>query len=259
VWVNRLWQWHFGVGLVATSDDFGVRGAKPSNQELLDWLASELIESGWSTKHIQRLIVTSRTFRMTSSRGGNRLPLSPTLEASATFPRRRVEAEVLRDSQLAVAGLLNRRIGGPSVPMDARESSNRRNLYLFQKRGNPPSMQGLFDGPSEASESCPQRHVSTTPLHALFLLNNEFTLRAAFALAQRVESIVGPERGQQIDVLFREVLSRPSTESERIELLKFLDEETAKRSGGSAVPNAPTPLQLLCHVMLSLSELSSLE
>ena len=244
---------------MATSDDFGVRGAKPTHPELLDWLASELIESGWSTKHIQRLIVTSRTYRMASSRGGGSLPPSPTLAASATFPRRRVEAEVLRDTQLAVAGLLERRIGGPSVPMEARESSNCRNLYLFQKRGNPPSMQGLFDGPNEASESCPQRHVSTTPLHALFLLNNEFALRAAIALAQRVESLAGPDRERQIDLLFREVLSRPDTETERLALLKFLDEETAKRSGGSAAPNAPTPFQLLCHVMMSLSELSSFE
>ena len=261
VWVNRLWQWHFGTGLVATPDDFGVRGAKPSDPELLDWLASELIESGWSTKHIQRLIVTSRTYRMSSnvaesfrdsdsSRGATRL---------RSFPRRRVEAEVLRDSQLAVAGSLERRIGGPSVSMEARESSNRRNLYLFQKRGSPPSMQGLFDGPNEASESCPQRHVSTTPLHALFLLNNEFALRCAIVLAQRIESLAGPDRERQVDLLFREVLSRPATETERLALLKFLDEETAKRSGGLAAPNAPTPLQMLCHVMMSLSELSSLE
>lgn len=258
VWVNRLWQWHFGAGIVATSDDFGVRGAKPSNQELLDWLASELIESGWSTKHIQRLIVTSRAYRASSV---DRTPTSdrPDVGVRATFPRRRVEAEVLRDTQLAVAGLLERRIGGPSVPVEGREASNRRNLYLFQKRGNPPSMQGLFDGPSEASESCPQRHVSTTPFHALFLLNNEFTLRAAFALAQRVESLAAPDRERQIDLLYHEVLSRPPTETERLALLKFLDEETAKRSGGSAKPNSPMPFQMLCHVMMSLSELSSLE
>ena len=261
VWVNRIWQWHFGTGLVATSDDFGVRGAKPSHPELLDWLASELIDSGWSTKHIQRLIVTSRTYRMSSNvdeslRDSNS---SHGVTRLHSFPRRRVEAEVLRDTQLAVAGLLERRIGGPSVPMDARESSNRRNLYLFQKRGNPPSMQGLFDGPNEASESCPQRHVSTTPLHALFLLNNEFALRCAIVLAQRIESQAGPDRERQIDLLFRDVLSRPATETERLALLKFLDEETAKRSGGSAAPNVPTPLQLVCHVMMSLSELSSLE
>ncbi len=246
VWVNRLWQWHFGTGLVATADDFGVRGAKPTHPELLGWLASELIDSGWSTKHIQRLIVTSRTYRLRN------------------FPRHRVEAEVLRDVQLAVAGLLERRIGGPSVgglgeSLEVREKSNRRNLYLFQKRGHPPSMQGLFDGPNEASESCPQRHVSTTPLHALFLLNNEFALRAAITLAQRIESLAGLDRERQIDLLFREVLSRPATETERLALLKFLNEETAKRSGGSATPNAPTPFQLLCHVMMNLSELSSLE
>ena len=258
VWVNRIWQWHFGTGLVAKSDDFGVRGAKPTHPELLDWLASELIDSGWSTKHVQRLIVTSRTYRM-SSVAGTPTSERPDVGVRATFPRHRVEAEVLRDTQLAVAGLLERHIGGPSVSMDSRESSNRRNLYLFQKRGNPPSMQGLFDGPNEASESCPQRHVSTTPLHALFLLNNEFALRCAIVLAQRIELQAGPDRERQNDLLFREVLSRPATETERLALLKFLDEETAKRSGGSATPNAPTPLQLLCHVMMSLSELSSLE
>ncbi len=298
VWVNRIWQWHFGTGLVATSDDFGVRGAKPTHPELLDWLASELIDSGWSTKHIQRLIVTSRMYRMNSNASARRWSPDPAASPTAglqhdetatsssgpagrpsvspaagsgdprrallSFPRRRVEAEVLRDVQLAVAGLLERRIGGPSVgglgeSLDAREKSNRRNLYLFQKRGNPPAMQGLFDGPNEASESCPLRHVSTTPLHALFLLNNEFALRCAIVLAGRIESLAGTDREQQIDLLFREVLSRPATETERLALHKFLDEETAKRSGGSAAPNAPTPLQLLCHVMMSLSELSSLE
>jgi hypothetical protein len=269
VWVNRLWQWHFGTGLVATSDDFGVRGAKPSHPELLDWLASELIDSGWSTKHIHRLIVTSRAYRAKSGEWGVKsreikadavhstlpTPRSPLI----SFSRRRVEAEVLRDTQLAVAGLLERRIGGPSVPMEARESSNRRNLYLFQKRGQPPSMQSLFDGPNEASESCPLRHVSTTPLHALFLLNNEFALRCAIALAQQIESQAGPDRERHIDLLFHEVLSRPASETERLTLLKFFDEETAKRSGGSATSKAPTPLQLLCHVMMSLSELSALE
>jgi hypothetical protein len=272
VWVNRIWQWHFGTGLVATPDDFGVRGAKPTHPELLDWLASELIDSAWSTKHIQRLIVTSWAYRMKSrverretrdeskataaASDSQFAPLNPHL---TTFPRRRVEAEVLRDTQLAVAGMLERRIGGPSVPVELRESSNRRNLYLFQKRGQPPSMQGLFDGPNEASESCPLRHVSTTPLHALFLLNNEFALRCAIVLAQRVESLAGPDRERQIDLLFHEVLSRPATETERLVLHKFLDEEAAKRSGGSTTPNAPTPLQLLCHVLMSLSELSSLE
>ena len=143
--------------------------------------------------------------------------------------------------------------------MDTRETSNRRNLYLFQKRGSPPSMQGLFDGPNEASESCPQRHVSTTPLHALFLLNNEFVWRCAIVLAQRIESLAGSDRERQIDLLFREVLSRPVTETERLAIRQFLDEETAKRSADSAAPNAPTPLQLLCHLILSLNELSSLE
>ncbi len=264
VWVNRLWQWHFGTGLVATSDDFGVRGAKPTHPELLDWLASELIDSGWSTKHIQRLIVTSRTYRTASARGGGSLPPSTTLAASATFPRRRVEAEVLRDTQLAVAGLLERRIGGPSVggsgeSLDGREKSNRRNLYLFQKRGQPPSMQFLFDGPNEASESCPLRNVSTTPLSALFLLNNEFAVRCGIALADRIELLAGPSHERQVDLLFLEVLSRPPNATERLRARQFLDEETAKRSGVSVTPNAPTPLQLLCHVMMSLSELSSLE
>ena len=120
-------------------------------------------------------------------------------------------------------------------------------------------MQGLFDGPNEASESCPQRHVSTTPLHALFLLNNEFALRCAKVLAVRIESLAGPDRERQIDTLFHEVLSRPATETERLAILQFLDEETAKRSGSTTAPNAPTPLELLCHLMLSLNELSSLE
>ncbi|MBM3971843.1 MAG: DUF1549 domain-containing protein [Planctomycetes bacterium] len=277
VWVNRLWQWHYRTGLVATSDDFGLRGAKPSHPELLDWLANEMIVSDWNTKHIQRLIVTSRAYRMQSRverpelrDASQREKVPPESQFStlsthlSSFPRRRVEAEVLRDTQLAVAGLLERRIGGQSVggpgdSLDVREKSNRRNLYLFQKRGQPPSMQSLFDGPNEASESCPLRNVSTTPLSALFLLNNEFAIRCGIALAVRIESLAGPDHERQVDLLFREVLSRRPNETEKLKARQFLDEETVKRSGGPATPNAPTPLQLLCHVMMSLNELSSLE
>lgn len=213
VWVNRIWQWHFGRGLVATPNDFGTRGAAPSHPQLLDWLASELIRSGWSTRHIHRLIVTSSTYRQASSvprrqkQSGSGEPLAsdPGNIYLTRWPIRRLEAEAIRDSLLTVSGELDRTVGGPSAAADGK--SLRRSLYLFQKRDHPPMLQGLFDGPAAALESCPQRHVSTVPLQALHLLNDDFSIQRAQAFARRVQ-FVGTERTQQIRRAFELALGR---------------------------------------------------
>src|SRR5262249_10485534 len=192
VHVNRLWQHHFGRGLVATPGDFGRRGAPPTHPELLDWLAAELMRGGWGVKRIHRLLVTSATYRQGSPAPARPSRLDPDNALWWRWSPRRLEAEAIRDAMLAVSGELDRRAGGASDPNGAK--SLRRSLYLFQRRGKPPAFQPLFDGPNAILESCARRHVSTVPLQALYLLNNDFSLARARALAKRVEGRAGADR-----------------------------------------------------------------
>lgn len=184
VWVNRLWQWHFGRGLVETSGDFGERGSAPTHPELLDFLASELISSGWSTKHIHRLIVNSATYRQSPTFSETNSALDPDNESLWRWTPRRLEAEAARDSILAVSGRLDPAVGGPSVDHD----SNRRSLYLKQKRDRLPHQQLLFDG-AAGNVSCSRRRVSTTALQPLWLMNSDFVQTSAKQLAGRAGSV----------------------------------------------------------------------
>src|SRR5262249_34346477 len=155
VWVNRLWQHHFGRGLVETPNDFGLKGAPPSHPELLDFLASELVRSGWSTRHVHRLIVTSATYRQAATPHAGNRQTDPDDRLLWRWRPRRLEVEAVRDALLAVSGELDLTPGGPS---DADENKSlRRTLYLLQRRQKAPAVQGLFDGPGAATESCPKR------------------------------------------------------------------------------------------------------
>ena len=210
VWVNRIWQWHFGIGLVETSGDFGTQGAPPSHPELLNYLASELIDNDWSTKHIHRLIVNSATYRQSSTFSEASAAIDPDNRLLWRWPTRRLEGEAVRDSVLAVSDRLDLSIGGPSVST----SSSRRSLYLKQKRDNLPYQHSLFDGAS-AVVSCSRRRVSTNALQPLWLLNSSFMQRAASSLAKRAETV---------DAAFEICLGRPPNESERASLTDLVDE-----------------------------------
>jgi hypothetical protein len=267
--VNRIWQFHFGRGLVATPSDFGARGSAPSHPELLDWLASELMDHGWSTKHVQRLIVTSSTYRQSAriadlnpkrSEGlpatdssnrqsaiGNHQSPDPDNIYLTRWQPRRLEAETLRDALLAVAGELDTHVGGLSVPLTERDTSRRRTLYLFQKRGVPPDVQSLFDGPSEVAESCEARYVSTTPLQSLYLLNNPFVLDRAKALSQRLRQATGDDTERFIEQSFLTTVGRPPDDVEREDARQFLT------TGGGDRHAA------FCHTLLNLNEFVFLE
>lgn len=248
VWVNRVWHYHFGRGLVDNPGDFGIRTRKPVHAKLLDWLASELVESGWSTKHIHRLILTSATYRRASTVDARNQKIDPDNRCLWHWSPRRLEAEALRDAMLAVTGELNGSVGGRSVSSEESASSKRRSLYLFQKRGRPPEMQKLFDGPSEASESCPKRHTSTSPLQSLFLLNDEFTLHRAATLAQQIAASAGNDRRAQITAAFRRILGRDPAAEERDASLRFL-----QRAGDADA------LTLFCQSLLNLNEFAYIE
>ena len=232
--VNRLWQHHFGRGIVATPSDFGVRGEAPSHPELLDWLATELIARGWKFKPLHRLMVTSASYRQASS-----APPEIAKKQSADDPensflwrmnRRRMEAESLRDAMLAASGEINLKAGGPGVlvPIEKEVEDlifteaevvdlwpetpdplehDRRSLYLFRKRNVRYPMFDAFDAPDTQS-ACPQRTVSSHALQALVLLNGDFAAGRAKALAGRVFREAPPEDLARVTLAYKVVLGR---------------------------------------------------
>ncbi len=242
VWVNRLWQWHFGQAIVTTPSDFGTRGAAPTHPELLDWLAVELMENGWSTKHLHRLIVHSATYRQRRLHDAANAAVDPGNELLWNWPRRRLEAEAIRDSVLVATGELDRSIGGPSVPPRREEKTLRRTLYLYQRRSEMPTAMTMFDSP-ELVTSCPQRGVSTVALQPLYLLNSDFMIRRAEALANRVR-LAAADDEDRLEIAFMDTLGRGPSDAERKQALRLLE----------ANRNSPDTLVHLCHALMNLNE-----
>jgi hypothetical protein len=226
VMVNRLWQMYFGVGIVKTVEDFGSQGEWPTHPELLDWLATEFMRSGWDVKALVKTIVTSAAYRQSSSVSGELLQRDPENRLLARGPRFRLPAEMVRDQALAISGLLVEKIGGPSVKPyqpaglwkelsgaedykpDKGEGLYRRSLYTFWKRAVPPPSMMTFD--SAGREACVVRETRTnTPLQALMLMNDVTYLEAARGLAQRMMIEGGATPAARIDFGFRLAAARP--------------------------------------------------
>ena len=227
--VNRLWQTFFGTGLVKTSEDFGSQGDPPSHPELLDWLATEYIRTGWDTKRMVRLLVTSSTYRQSSSVTPGQLEADPYNRLLGRGPRHRLPAHVIRDQALAVSGLLVETIGGPSVKpyqppglwadfsfgkirytADTGAKLYRRSLYTFWRRSlGPPNM--FDEGTRDVCHVTPQR--TNTPLHALTLLNDVAFAESARVLAERVLATPGDD-ASRLKRAFSLVLSRPPSPEE---------------------------------------------
>ncbi len=212
VMVNRVWQHHFGVGLVNTPNDFGRNGAKPTHPELLDWLASELVAQGWSIKKLQRQILTSATWRQSSAPRPEALRVDAGSRLLWRFPPRRLEAEGIRDSILAVSGNLDRTAGGPSFFLHDVDRENvyhyhpkekfgpaesRRMVYAFKVRMEQDGIFGAFDCP-DGSLVTPKRSVSTTPLQALNLFNSGFVLQQSEIFAGRLRKEAGHNSAAQV-------------------------------------------------------------
>jgi len=245
VLVNRFWQQYFGTGLVATTEDFGSQGEWPTHPALLDWLAVEFVESGWDVKHLQRLIVTSATYRQSAQLTPKLERLDPENRLYARGPRFRMDAEMVRDNALATSGLLVERVGGPSVkpyqPGGLWEavgytSSNtakfkrddgtalyRRSMYTFWKRTSSPPSMSIFDAPSR--ESCTVRRARTnTPLQALVLMNDQQFVEASRRLGERIMNEAGSTFSDRIAFGFRLATSRPPGPDE-IDVLEHLFRE----------------------------------
>ena len=245
VTVNRHWHAFFGRGLVRTLDDFGYQGELPSHPELLDWLAVEFIERGWSVKKLHKLIVTSATYKQSAKVAPELLARDPENKLLARGPRVRLEAEQIRDSALKAAGLLSAKMYGPSVfppqppnittegtygglkwEVSAGEDRYRRGLYTFMKRTAPYALFGTFDAPS--GEACiARREVSNTALQALTMLNDAVLLEVARALAQRAVARDGAP-SDRVTYLFRLCLVRPPTADEGASIGKFYEAQKAR-------------------------------
>lgn len=248
VWVNRLWQYHFGRGLVASASDFGVKGAEPTHPELLDWLASELMAHGWSTKHIHRQIVLSRTYRQQRKSNAANHQIDPTNKLLWCWPRRRLEAEAIRDAVLVASGELDRAYRGVSVPPERQEQQLRRTIYLFQHRSDMPQVMEMFDGPNGIA-SCSRRAVSTVALQPLYLLNSDFMVKRATALAEIVRKRAGDDLQKQIQVAFLRTLSRKPETEELLMAKRLLQPE-----GTTPETTEKDGLVHLCHALLNLNE-----
>jgi hypothetical protein len=290
--VNRFWQQIFGVGLVKTSGDFGTQGEPPSHPELLDWLSTSFIHSGWDVKQLMRTIVTSAAFRQSSRLTKELIDRDPENRLHARGPRLRLDAEQIRDNALFVGGLIDLRQGGKGVKpyqpnniwepvgfvgsntrayqRDQGAALYRRSLYTFFKRTAPPPFMVNFDAPNR-EQSCTRRERSNTPLQALQLLNDIQHVEAARALGQRMLTENSNDVPASVRFLFRTVLSRdPSLEESAILVQQYAehrtryeqDIESAKRliAQGETKPNdqlAPADLAaatLVASTVLNMDE-----
>jgi mono/diheme cytochrome c family protein len=226
--VNRIWQDHFGVGIVATPDNFGKQGARPSHPELLDWLAVDFMENGWKAKRLHRMIVLSTAYRQTSRRdaqGEKTAKADPENVLLWRMNLRRLQAEELRDSMLEVSGQLDRKMGGPALMLQLESTglhritpeyasgANRRSLYILARRNYPYDWLRVFDYPV-IDTNCTRRANSATPLQSLTLMNSGFIWDRAEALVDRAWK-AAPEQPERIDALYRFVLQREPSVRER--------------------------------------------
>ena len=257
VLVNRVWMHHFGRGIVNTPGDFGLLGDRPTHPELLDWLAAEFVSSGWSLKHLHRLIMTSSVYRQqgaTSSIDSDAASESPLIADPDNtlywqFPIRRLEAETLRDSMLAVGGLLNDNRSGPPVPVMAdivgqwvigKENLNagrpgaiiplngeefRKTIFVQWRRSRPLTVLDTFDLP-KMEPNCERRNSSTVATQSLFLMNSDFIIQMSEHFAARVRREAGTNSGEQVRHAWRLAFARSPNDGEINEALNFLDAQT---------------------------------
>jgi hypothetical protein len=267
VMVNRIWQYHFGRGIVGTPNDFGRNGERPTHPELLDWLANRFIEKGWSVKAIHRMILTSNTWRQSADNqeyATAGAKIDPDNRLLWHFSRQRLDAEEVRDTILFLSGRLNLERGGPSMfpplpeelsdlakpvpagglqwePNEKEEDARRRSVYIFQRRSLPVPMMATFDA-TVFNDTCPVRSVTTTPLQALTLMNGALVNEEAANLAARVKRDAGEDRQAQVKRLFEITFNRsPDTD------------ESARMAGFKG------SLEALCRVVLNSNELMYVE
>jgi hypothetical protein len=248
--VNRLWQHHFGRGIVGTPSDFGMQGERPTHPELLDWLAAELIANGWHLKPIHKLIMLSAAYRQDSSSDRARTALDVDNRLLWRWTPRRLEAESIRDAILAVSGTLDRRMLGPGT-LDPNHE--RRSIYFFVKRSQMPLSMVLFDAPDTLS-GVEQRATTTIAPQALLLMNNQMVRRCAEAFARRLEGGHGESRADVVRRGYGMAVTRPPDTRELDEAVQFLQEQARAYKADGKSDADFLALADFCQVLLELNE-----
>jgi hypothetical protein len=255
--VNRIWQGHFGQGIVRTPNDFGRQGDAPTHPELLDWLAVEFAERKWSMKQMHKLIMLSNTYQANSTGDAESLKRDPENRFLSRMNRSRLDADSIRDTVLAVAGTLNRKMGGVGVipPLSKEEilaarmpelwpvnpdpaEHTRRSIYLQMKRSMTLPVLQIFDAPDSAT-SCARRERSTVAPQALAMMNSDFSVTQAEHFGARIRKIAGDDPQKWVDTGWRLAFGRPPTSEERGTALDYLNRNSLPR---------------LCLLMFNMSE-----
>ncbi|HWC90784.1 MAG TPA: DUF1553 domain-containing protein, partial [Pirellulales bacterium] len=265
--VNRLWHYHFGHGLVATTSDFGLRGRKPSNADLLDYLAGKLMAEGWSLKALHKEIVLSRAYQMSSAanpRGGE---IDPANDLVWRFDRQRLDAESIRDAMLAISGALDRSVGGAHpfpapgsvgftqhTPFKAVYDSRLRSVYLMTQRLQRHPFLALFDG-ADPNTSTPERTSTITPTQALFMMNDSFVHEQSDLTAARLLAAT-PDDSRRLELLYQLAFARAPDAREAQQAAEFV----ARYAAGLQTAGVPADQQqrgswaALCRVIVTSNE-----
>ncbi|HVJ69477.1 MAG TPA: DUF1553 domain-containing protein, partial [Caulifigura sp.] len=284
VLVNRVWHHHFGRGIVSTLGDFGALGNKPTHPELLDWLADEFVAGGWSLKSLHRVIVLSETYRQTGQAPAKLLDADPNNLLLGRAPVRRLEAEAIRDASLSVSGLINEAPFGEAVPVMADPSGRwvlgienlsagrpgpviplkgeefRRSVYVQARRSRPLAVLDTFDWPA-MSPNCELRRTSTVPPQSLMLMNSDFVIDVAKALATRVLKEAPDDPAAQVSAVWSLVYTRPPATEEAVTALTFLVDQSeqfrkrpAKKEDSLGESPEAEAMTSLCQMLLSSNE-----
>jgi hypothetical protein len=251
--VNRVWHYHFGQGLVATPNDFGYNGERPTHPQLLDWLASEFVAQGWSVKKLHKLILLSATYQQAATLNAAAAEVDADNKLLWRFSPRRLEGEAVRDAMLLVSGRLNDAGGGPSfrpftvkifnshfytLTDEDKPEFNRRTIYRMNVNSARSPLLESFDCPDPSTKT-PRRAVTTTPLQALELMNNALVLRSARYFAERVQKEAGDDAEKQVVAAYRLAFGRAPSQKETERAAKLVREHG---------------LDNLCWVLLNASE-----
>jgi hypothetical protein len=268
VMANRIWQYHFGVGIVSTSNFFGMQGEPPSHPELLDWLAKRFIDEGWSFKQMHRLMMSSRTYQRSAEVNADLLAGDPDNHLLGSYRHRRLEAEPMRDAVLAISGLLDRGNPGPHDfpkpnakdeypysqhrPFFVDYNHNHRTVFLPARRLGKHSYMSNFNGP-DTNVCTANRSVSTVPLQSLFWMNSDFIQENAAAFAARLAQLEA-DSDMRIELAYQLALNRAPLESEVAAATDYLEEYAAKITDEDAARGMARAWTSFCRVLYASNE-----
>ncbi len=248
VMANRLWQHHFGEGIVGTPNDFGAQGDKPTHPELLEWLAAQLVGSGWKLKPLHKQIMLSAAYQQSHEVTPENLAVDPANKYVWHYQPRRLDAELIRDALLAIGGNLDKNMFGPSI----LDNTPRRSVYLRVKRSELIPLMTMFDAP-EPTQSVGERISTTVPTQSLALMNSPFVRQQAEQLAQRIHPSPETPLATSVDLAYRIAFARVPSEPERTQMLSFIETQRTL-AGGDPTANTNKALAEFCHVLLCLNE-----